>query len=94
MPKRHPVLTLSEVNAIVANLGFKFKRKEGAHAQWECEADGTHPRSVITVDDGEREFDEFLIKSMIRQSKRTREEFYGATKRTAKRAGVPHLEKS
>ena len=91
MPKKHPVLTPSEVTAIVTNLGFKFKNKEGAHAQWECEADGTHPRSVITIDEGEREFGDFLIKSMIRQSKRTREEFYGATKRTAKRASVPYL---
>lgn len=91
MPKRYPPLTPSEVKTIAANLKFRLKRTEGSHAQWECEADGTHPRSVISIDEGEREFDDYLIKSMIRQSNRTREEFYGATKRTAKRAGVPYL---
>ena len=91
MPKKYPTLTLSEVKTIATNLKFKFKHKEGSHAQWECDADDTHPRTVMTIDEAEREFDDYLIKSMIRQSKRTREEFYGATKRTAKRAAVPHI---
>jgi hypothetical protein len=38
-----------------------------------------------------REFDDYLIKNMIRQSGMTREKFYGATKRTAQKAPVPFL---
>jgi len=37
------------------------------------------------VDVNEDVFDEYLIKSMIRQSGRTREQFYGATKKTGKK---------
>jgi hypothetical protein len=43
------------------------------------------------VDTGYPEFDDSLIKSMIRQSNRTREMFYGATKRTAAKASVRHI---
>jgi len=44
-------------------------------------ADSTRRRSVVTVDMGIREFGERLIKSMIRQSNHTKEEFYGALDR-------------
>jgi len=70
------------------NLGFTLVREEGSHAHYECQATGDLPRSIVTVDMGYREFDDSLIKSMIRQSNRTREAFYGATKRTASKAAV------
>lgn len=89
MGKRsHPPLTPSEVEAIVLALGFQFKRQEGSHAQFERGADGVRPRSVVTIDKAEKEFDGYLLKSMIRQSNYTREEFYGATKKTARKASV------
>jgi predicted RNA binding protein YcfA (HicA-like mRNA interferase family) len=75
--KRYPPLTPSETRSILSTLGFKEKNKEGSHSQWEHPADETHVRAVVTVDEAEREFSEFLIKSVIRQSGRTREEFYG-----------------
>lgn len=87
--KKYPPLTPSEVTAILSTLGFVFKNKEGSHSQYERCADGKRLRAVVSVDTAEREFDDFLIKSMIGQSKFTRDQFYGATKRTAKRAGVP-----
>jgi hypothetical protein len=40
---------------------------------------------------GEKDFGDYILKSMIRQSNHTRDEFYGATKRTARRADVPFL---
>jgi hypothetical protein len=46
---------------------------------------------VVTVDMQKQDFDDYLMKSMIRQSKRTVEEFYGATKRSARKASVPYL---
>jgi hypothetical protein len=65
----------------LAGLGFTLKRHDGSsHAHYEKPANKDFPRSVITVDTTLRKFDEFLLKSMIRQSNRTREQFYGATK--------------
>jgi predicted RNA binding protein YcfA (HicA-like mRNA interferase family) len=91
--RRYPPLTPSEVVAILTAHKFSRKHEVGTHAQYECQKTDEHPRSVVTVDMGYREFDDDLIKSMIRQSNRSRNEFYGATKRTAKRASVPFLNK-
>ena len=90
--RKYPPLTPAEVVAILTKLRFKKVREEGSHAHFEHPADGNHPRSVVTVDMGYGEFDDALIKSMIRQSNRTREEFYGATKRSARRAAVRFIE--
>lgn len=86
--RKYPPLTPPEVVAILTGLGFVKVREEGSHAHYECLANRTYPRSVVTVDMGHREFDDSLIKNMIRQSNRTREMFYGATKRTALKAAV------
>lgn len=88
--RKYPPLTPSEVVAIVGGLGFCFDRREGSHAHYERKAtagSGTGPaqRKVVTIDMSIREFDDFLIKSMIRQSGFTREEFYGATDKTRKK---------
>jgi predicted RNA binding protein YcfA (HicA-like mRNA interferase family) len=86
-----PPLTPSEVVAVLVALGFTFKRQEGSHAQYECPASAEHPRSLVTVDMARGDFDEQLMRSMIRQSNRSRERFYGATKRTARKASVPFV---
>jgi predicted RNA binding protein YcfA (HicA-like mRNA interferase family) len=90
--RRYPPLTPSEVVAIVTALGFTFDRQVGSHRHYQRAADPDiatkpKPRSVVTVDTSVQSFDEFLIKSMIRQSNHTREEFYGATDRTARKIG-------
>ena len=57
-------------------LGFKFKRQDGSHAQYERPSDGTRKRCVVTVDMGKRNgFSLELMKSMIRQSGFSRDEF-------------------
>jgi predicted RNA binding protein YcfA (HicA-like mRNA interferase family) len=86
--RKYPPLTPSEVAAILTSLGFTKVREESSHAHYECRAAGKYPRSIVTVDTGYSEFDDTLIKSMIRQSNRPREIFYGATKRTARKAAV------
>jgi predicted RNA binding protein YcfA (HicA-like mRNA interferase family) len=86
-----PPLTPAEVVAILLSLGFIFKNQEGSHRHYEYGADGVYPRSIVTVDMACKEFDDYLMKSMIRQSKRSREIFYGATKRSAKNASVPFI---
>jgi|SRR5208283_3751929 len=86
--RRFPLLTPDEVVAVLRARGFDKKRQDGSHAQWERAADGRRLRSIVTVDVSKAEFREELMKSMIRQSNLTREEFYSATKRTAKKANV------
>ena len=76
--RSYPPLKLREVLAILRSLGFSLKRQDSSHAQYERPADSIRRRSVVTVDMGIREFGERLIRSMIRQSNHTKEEFYGA----------------
>ncbi len=86
--RRYPPLSPGEVVAILISLGFTFRGQEGSHAHYERKADDLIPRSVVTVDMAERDFGEFLMQNMIRQSNHLRDRFYGATKRSAKKASV------
>jgi predicted RNA binding protein YcfA (HicA-like mRNA interferase family) len=81
--RKYPPLKQSEMVAILTVLGFKLVR-HGKHPVYELEADASGQRRVVPVDDYP-EFDETLIKSMIQQNGFTRETFYGATKKTAKK---------
>lgn len=83
--RKYPPLSPNEVVAIVKALGFVFDRQVGSHAHYELKALGDQQRRVVTVDMTEDDFDEYLIKSMIRQSGETREKFYGATKGTRRK---------
>ena len=85
MGRRYPPLTPSEVVAIVEALGFTLKRQTGSHRHYERAADAQRPRSIVTVDMSVSDFWGELIKSMIRQSNFSREEFYGATAKTRKK---------
>lgn len=74
---------------ILKALGFVFKRQDGtSHEQYEKAAEGAQGRRIVTVDTAERDFGDFLIKSMIAQSGYSRNDFYGATKRSARKASV------
>lgn len=75
MGKKLPLLKPREVEANLRSLGFTFKRQDGSHRQYERTADGSRPRSVVTVDVGKRQFSKDLMKSMIRQSNFTADEF-------------------
>ena len=59
--------------------GFVLKETEGSHAQYE-----KGPQKV-TVDMAVREFDPFLLGSMIRQAGLDRDTFYTSTKIGAKK---------
>jgi predicted RNA binding protein YcfA (HicA-like mRNA interferase family) len=63
--------------------GFYLKHFVGSHAQYESVRDGKSYK--VTVKTNVDEFNDFLMKSMIRQSGLTREDFYSATKSTAKK---------
>jgi predicted RNA binding protein YcfA (HicA-like mRNA interferase family) len=75
MGKKLPLLKPREVRANLLSLGFIHKRTDGSHETWERAADPLHSRAVVTVDSTKNQFDAWLMKSMIRQSKLTQEEF-------------------
>ncbi len=80
MPKKYPPLTPNEVIDILKSLGFRLDRIHGSHHQYTNDSG-----NLVTVDTKEKDFGPTLIKSMISQSGYTREVFYGATKKTAKK---------
>ena len=88
--KKYPPLSVSEIVSILQRAGFSYKRSRGDHDYYEIQPTAQDPqRRLVTVDSGARQFDDFLLKSMIDQSGLSREAFYGATKKTAAKIGVP-----
>jgi predicted RNA binding protein YcfA (HicA-like mRNA interferase family) len=83
--RRYPPLKPSEVMAILAALGFTLKRTKGSHHHYERTAGNPPQRRLVTVDTAVSDFSDDLIKSMIRQSGVSREEFYRATPATARK---------
>jgi len=75
MGRKLPLLTPREVVRSLINLGFSLKRQVGSHAQYDRPADKTRTRALVTVDMGKKQFSKELMKSMIRQSGFTAEEF-------------------
>jgi len=75
MGKKLPLLKPREVEANLTSLGFVFARMDGSHKQYVRAADKTRRRAIVTVDVGKNQFDKWLMKSMIRQSLLTQEEF-------------------
>jgi hypothetical protein len=87
MGKRsYPPLTQSEMQAILKALGFKEDRTN-KHPVWIRPADACRLRKVIPLDDYP-EFEQKLIKRMIPQTGFSRDQFYAATKGTAKKINI------
>jgi predicted RNA binding protein YcfA (HicA-like mRNA interferase family) len=84
--RKYPPLKHSEMIAILVGLGFE-KDRHGDHDCYERDPDAVRGRAVVPVDDYD-EFDETLIKRMIPQTGFNRDQFYGASKVTARKAGV------
>lgn len=84
----YPPLTPSEVKTILDALGFKFDRQRGSHAQYErLPTARDTQRRIVTVDGSVKQFDDYLMRSMVRQSGENRVTFYCATPHTAKKIG-------
>jgi predicted RNA binding protein YcfA (HicA-like mRNA interferase family)/predicted RNase H-like HicB family nuclease len=82
--RSYPPLKLAEVIAIIVALKFTVKRTTGSHCHYEgIAADGK--RAVVTVDLAISEFDDTLLRSMVKQSGHDRKTFYCATEKTAKK---------
>lgn len=83
MPKKYPPLTPDEVIQILKVRKFILGSTRGDHQQWEGFI--YDRRRKVTVDTGEKDFDDEIMKSMINQSGLSRDEFYCSTDRTARR---------
>lgn len=76
MGKKLPKLKPREVKSNLKALGFSWKRTDGSHETWERAADSIiTERKIVTVDVGKTQFDDYLMKMMIRQSGCGREAF-------------------
>jgi predicted RNA binding protein YcfA (HicA-like mRNA interferase family) len=75
MGKKLPLLKPREVEANLKSLGFVHDRTVGSHKQYVRAADGIRLRAIVTVDVAQKQFSVRLMKSMIRQSLFTQEEF-------------------
>ena len=82
MSRAWPPLKRREVRAILKECGFVVVDSKGSHEKWRTTIKGQE-RNVI-VDDYD-EFDGDVLRSIVNQSGLTREEFYGATKKTSKK---------
>jgi predicted RNA binding protein YcfA (HicA-like mRNA interferase family) len=87
--RKYPPLTTAEVREILTVRNFVQVRQVGSHEQWERQADGVRLRAIVTVDCAISPYGDKLLKSMIRQSGLTRDEFYSATKTCARKCGIP-----
>lgn len=79
----YPMLDRGQVEDILKSSGFVLKRQFGtSHAQWEGYIDGK--RRIVTVDalsgKMKAKFGRDLLRSMIKQSGMTKQEFYSHLK--------------
>lgn len=93
MGNKLPLFKPREVRSNLLSLGFAHKRTDGSHETWERPADKIHSRAVVTVDASKTQFDAWLMKSMIRQSQLTREEFCTGRLNEASRAALQEEQK-
>jgi Predicted periplasmic or secreted lipoprotein len=62
------------IRAVLVNHSFSLKRTKGDHEQWEGVVNGE--RKIVTVPNYSELKDPDLIKSIIRQSGLSRDDFY------------------
>ena len=86
MPKKYPPLTFREVVGILKARELTFDHTRGSHHYYAGVWKGK--RRMVTVDHIASTYGDDLIKMMIRQSGMSREEFYGSTRRTAKKINL------
>jgi predicted RNA binding protein YcfA (HicA-like mRNA interferase family) len=86
MSRKYPPLTPREIVAILQARGFVQEHTRGSHTYYVGTVRGRRHR--VTVDMAYRDFSVDRIKDIIDQSGMTRVEFYGSTKRTARKINL------
>lgn len=82
MPSRYPSLSYTESANILKALGFIVKAQKGSHEHWEGIIAGIRRKVTLKIN---IDYDERDIRSHIKQAGVSREQYYGATERTAKK---------
>ena len=86
MPKKYPSLKPNEVVQCLKALSFIYTKSQGDHNYYEKGG------KIVQVDMGEKQgFATPGMQIIISNSGYSREVFYRATKRTAKKIGMPPL---
>jgi predicted RNA binding protein YcfA (HicA-like mRNA interferase family) len=83
--KKYPALTYAESASILKARGFYLKKTKGGHEHWEGNVGGVPWKVTHQVGGVYSILD---ITSHIRQSELSREEYYGAAQKTAKKIGL------
>lgn len=88
MPKKYPPLKPNEIIQVLKALGFIYTKSDGDHNFYQ------KGHRIVQVDMGETEgFRTPGMQIIINNSEYSREIFYRATKRTAKKIGMRPLSK-
>lgn len=74
MGRKYRQLTCKEVKRILAAFGFELQRQRGSHEHWKAFAQGK--MRLVTVDCPKQPIRPPLLKSMVRQSGYTIDEWY------------------
>jgi predicted RNA binding protein YcfA (HicA-like mRNA interferase family) len=89
LPQKYPPLKRREVLAILKALGFRCTHSRGSHDYWQRSAeDGGNTHTFTVTVDRYPDFSDRILVYMIEQSGVAREEFYGATPKTARKIGL------
>lgn len=87
MPRSLPPLTPDEVESILLSQGFFLDRRRGSHHIYVGSWNGI--KRSVPVDKGLPIYnDPKMIKYLLIESGMSREEFHGATAKTAKKIGL------
>lgn len=86
MPRAYPPLTPLQVVAILRARGFVLDHTRGGHEYYRGIIRGE--TRLVTVSTHYKQFSIRLTQRMIAQSGMTREEFYGSTRRTARKINL------
>ena len=89
--RMYPPLTTGEIQEVLRARGFRIRNTNSSHQQWGISATNYTPAYLVTVDTNYAQPCEKLLKTMIRQSGLSREQFYGSAKGSARKASVPFL---
>jgi hypothetical protein len=87
--RKYPILTPSEIIAILYARGFSLDSKSGDHRYYIKNVNGKKYRPQ--VDMGCSDYGADLIKLLLDETGLTRKKFYGSTKNTAKKINVKFI---
>jgi predicted RNA binding protein YcfA (HicA-like mRNA interferase family) len=84
--RKYPPLQPREIEEILIARGFVFKKSKGDHKYYVHNVNGR--TYIAQIDMGNPVYNDKWIKLVIKEAGMTREQFYSATKSTARKVGL------